>query len=201
MKWLLHTVFLFMCFSGIGQVKNEVDLKTFFAIPTDNSVELKWVISAGFTCNGTEIYWSKDSVHFERIGGISGFCGSVSEAISYSFTHKNPSSNTVNYYKLELGTNGDSQTISTFYVDLSAETYLSLPNPSNEEMTIYFRNKINQNVSFQIYNSNGILVFEKRNIYDSEVRLNTANLPNGLYNFLILSNEGKPLNGKFVVQH
>ena len=162
---------------------------------------MKWVISAGFTCNGTEIYWSEDSINFERVGGIAGLCGSVSEDISYSFTHNNPISNKLNYYRLELGTNGDSQTISTFYVNLSAESHLIIPNPVKTKTTVYFRNSANRSIAFQLYNNKGQIIFERSEVFDSKIELDVALYPNGLYYFVIQSEGSNPIKGKILVEH
>ena len=201
MKLPLYITLLFLGFSAQAQIKGDVELKTFFVIPTSSSVELKWVISAGFTCNGTEIYWSEDSINFERIGGIGGLCGSLDEDVSYSFTDKTPTSNKLNYYRLELGTNGDSQTISTFYVNLASETSLIIPNPSNLNSTVYFRNDFNRSITFRLYNNNGQLVFEKNDVYDTKVELDVGNYPNGLYYFLILTENSDAIKGKISVLH
>ena len=201
MKLLLYTALLFLGFSAQAQTKGDVELKTFFATPTSSSVELKWVISAGFTCNGTDIYWSNDSINFERIGGISGICGSFDSDVSYSFTDKKPSSNKLNYYRLQLGTNGDSQTITAFYINLASETSLIIPNPSNLNSTVYFRNDFNRSITFQLYNRNGQMIFEKDNVYDTKVQLDVSNYSNGLYYFLILTENSTAIKGKISVQH
>ena len=105
---LFHIGFTVLSVAGIGQIKGEIELKTFFVTSTRNSIELKWIILAGFTWNGTDIYSSEDSINFEKGGGIAGFCRNFTEELSYSFSHNEPSSNKQNYYKLELASNGDS---------------------------------------------------------------------------------------------
>lgn len=201
MKWLLNISFVLLALSSYTQTKNNVELKTFIASSTNKSVELRWVISAGFTCNGTEILWSDDSIHFNKVGEIAGFCGSSSIDVSYDFSHNKPSSNRVNYYKLQLGTNGESQTTSVFFVDLSAENYLVLPNPVQDKCSIYFRNQSNKKVDFTLLNKQGQTLLNQTNIYDKKVNIDLSNFENGIYFFIIKPEIGNPIKGKLMVLH
>ena len=206
MKLLLRkyfSVFTLVFFGtiGFGQTLDNPELKTFFASPTNSSVELNWVISAGFTCNGIQIFWSDDGTNFSQVGEIEGVCGSLSTALSYSFSHQTPSSNKTNYYKLELGFGSETQTISTFYVDLSSESYLILPNPAKENATIHFRNQSNRSIDFYLYDSNGRQVEKFNTVFDSKVELDVRLLPSGVYYFIISTEEGTTLKGKLLVEH
>ena len=87
-------------------------LDRFTAQQVNNEVLLNWTIKSGFTCNGIEILSSSDSLNFTNIGKIEGICGAVDEPISYTFSHKAPAQNKINYYRLELGGVGSTEIIS-----------------------------------------------------------------------------------------
>lgn len=184
-----------------SQTKGDVELKKFLAFSTSSSIELKWTISAGFTCSGTEIYRSTDGVDFSKIGEILGVCGSLSESESYSFTDPKPIENAINYYRLTLGSNGNSQTISEFFVKLSSADYLLLPNPVKDNFTLYFKNDFNQKTTIELYTSNGRLIFSLNTLNASKFTFNVSSYDDGLYFFNVVSVKGTRISGKFVVQH
>jgi hypothetical protein len=78
-------------------------LSKFFATPLDETVFLRWTITAGNTCEDTDIERSSDGISYERVGLIGGICGSPDQSITYEFTDTLPLFNRTAYYRLKLG--------------------------------------------------------------------------------------------------
>ena len=99
-KALLFMIGLVIMNVGQGQ---DTILANFDVIVLSNSVELKWTIKKGNTCDDISILRSKDSLRFNEIGTIPGICGSPAFAESFQFSDNNPIQNQTKYYRLQLG--------------------------------------------------------------------------------------------------
>lgn len=176
-------------------------LGKFYISETEGSVFLSWSIIAGSTCNGIQIFRSTDSTNFSQIGEIYGVCGSVDFEQPYDFTDNNPVKNKVNYYRLELGSQGFSQVVSVEIIDIESNGYQIRPHPANTETKIYFDNNKKQEYQLILYNMNGIEVFTTTAKEDFFL-LNTSLLQSGLYLFTIsISGNPPTAQGKLFVQH
>lgn len=124
-------------------------------------VQLDWTISKGSTCNGIGITRSVDSINFEPIGKINGVCGSLTEAVSYSFTDPDPIQNRVNYYQLQLGDIGYSPIISREIIDYKDRNYQVRPNPMSGQGQLLFENDKREQFTLSIYQANGSLIAQQ----------------------------------------
>ncbi len=94
---------------------------------------------------------------------------------------------------------GESDTCFTLLATPVIDAY---PNPVATQLTLKFDNKDNENYSLALYNRYYLKVFSRKvnTAFEKELRINTANLPNGIY-FLRLVSEKGIISRKIVVQH
>jgi hypothetical protein len=76
------------------------------------------------------------------------------------------------------------------------------PNPSTAHVTLRFRDNDNENYTLILYNRYNIRVMLRRvnTTYIKEVRINTFDLPSGIY-FLRLTSGKQVISRKIIVQH
>ena len=213
MKYLRHTLdrflslrtYLFICLVS-GSVtpvfcQGESFLDKFQASILQDKVLLSWTVKSGNSCNGIRVLHTLDSASFNEIGTIEGICGSISAPTNYSFTHLDPIANAKNYYKLDFGGEGFSQTIAVQYFDFSENGYVLLPNPIQSDSKLYFNNESNAITALTIYADNGTVVYSEKgtlNYFTISVHFMEV----GTYLFT-LKIEGKirGISGKFSVTH
>lgn len=174
-------------------------LEKFTASEVKGEVLLNWVIGAGYTCNGTNIMRSTDSVVFEQIGNISGICGNNSSSVSYTFTDKNPLSNSKNYYRLDFGGLESSDVISLFVILIGDEGYVWIQNPFEYESKIYFTNDQSDLFELSLYDINGKHQFTAQS-RDEYIEVIKNNLSNGVYLFRLENkNSSEKISGKILI--
>lgn len=126
----------------------------------DGQVRLSWVISGGNTCSGIVIQRSGDGQFFETIGEIDGICGSPDVDIPYVFLDTEPLPGQLNYYRLELGTQGYSSAVSIEFVPLNGQGYAVKYNPVSKVATVYFDNDANNKFSYRLFTVSGHQIYE-----------------------------------------
>ena len=168
-------------------------------VQVENSVLIKWTLISGSTCNGTSIGRSTDSIHYEVIGGIDGVCGSANFNISYDFTDNSPVPNTRNYYRLEFGRVGFSETLSVFVVILDADGVLVIPNPVTDKSVIHFKNSQNKSFVLSLYDYNGKQVRQEQNLTQEKHEFKKDGLPPGVYFFQLASEGDLRASGRIIV--
>ena len=171
-------------------------LGNFFAEQRNETVYLQWTIKEGQTCNDIHIERAGSENNFERIGLISGVCGSADFALVYSFTDSVPHPNQVNQYRLELGTQGYTEVVSIRPFIIGDDQYLLLGNPVRSSLDIVFEDT--QLRRLKIYNLQGHQLLEK-NIKDRQASLNVNHLKSGIYLFTFRQGSGKVFHGRFAV--
>jgi hypothetical protein len=120
----------------------------------NDQVLLTWNISGGNNCNGIIIYHSSDNISYTEIGEIPGLCGEIIDSEPYSFLHSNPNENQVNYYKLQLGSQGFTTPLEVLFYNTNDIGFTVFPNPSEEVVNIYINNAY-QNASIEVFDMNG----------------------------------------------
>ncbi len=205
MKNFLFLIALIISTSVFAQSTNDNAhpiVKTYTANVINNKVLVKWVIKGGYTCNGIDIYRSTNSIHFNKIGTIAGICGSTDFPVSYQWFDKKIEPNAINYYKLDLGGQGFTKTISIHYTKLNFNNYLIYPNPVSSTSILSFSNPKKEIHSLFIYNMEGKQVYTENNIAGNQVSINGTELNKGMYFFVIQQNNeaSKTIKGKFIVQ-
>ena len=199
MKRFLSLVpLLIASFSIFAQ--NEDALLQFQAVQVDNKVQLDFVIKAGYTCNGIQIYRSSDSLNFIEIGDIQGICGSSDRNESYTFSDFSPEKNKNNYYRLQLGTLGNSFTIYLFFVSATDNMALVFPNPVTGESTVYFLNNAHAELQLTVFSCDRKLVYRSPATRGNTFRIASADFNPGIYFFEIRSDEKQRYKGEFIVR-
>lgn len=174
-------------------------LDDFIALRDGNTVLLKWTISSGSTCNGIRIYRAEDTINYIQVGDIAGVCGSSTSPVPYSFTDLSPIPNKINYYRLELGTQGFSKFVFIEFIVLGNEGYLIRPQPVTDNAVIYFVNPNNAPYTFKVYNEMGQLVQKVENTKADSFSFNRAGLSSGTYSFTIENEDKIKAKGKIIV--
>ncbi len=180
-----------------------VELTSFTAQSSNNSVELKWSTATETNNKGFEVERSTDKVNFSRIGFIPGN-GSTTEIHQYAFTDNTVSSGTYYYRLKQLDYDGSYKYSSVTEVKFSLPVQYSIsqnyPNPFNPSTSINFALPAESNVVIDLYNVLGARVMTiASGDYPAgahQVSLNAANLASGTYIYSI-SVSGKD-GSKFV---
>jgi hypothetical protein len=172
-------------------------LSKFFAVQQEDEILLRWTIIAGNTCEDTYVERSLDGIQYERIGLISGVCGSPDQSVTYDFYDTMPAPNRINYYRLELGLYGYSQPQSTEYIVLNDQGYSIQPNPMADRTRIIFRNPMEEEFRFLLYDMSGKSVMDFTT-YEDRITLYRQEFNSGVYVF-ILESKGSTIQGKFIV--
>jgi len=175
-------------------------LGTFSVSEYEGAVYLRWSIVAGSTCNGIGIHRSTDSATYTEVGRIDGVCGSADVEKPYEFTDNNPVKNKVNSYRLALGGQGFSETVSVEIFGIGSTGYQIRPNPASGKATIYFANNTRLRHRLSLYALAGALVFAtttQEDFFD----LDTGAFPSGMYFFEISAAGNAPsIAGKIMVR-
>lgn len=162
-------------------------------------VILSWQIKAGRTCNGIVIYRSTNGSNFKEVGEIVGVCGSSLEPVNYTFVDENPEANIVNYYRLDLGGYGNSETVERKIVDFTDLNYSLQPNPVVGQSQLFFDNSQSREHTLTIYDLTG-KVLDNQITSSNSFKVNSSNINKGICFFTITSEGNQKLSGKFVVQ-
>lgn len=192
-------LFMLVVLHSLAAAQPHPILDDFTAFRDGNTVLLKWTITSGSTCNGIRIYRAEDTINYIQVGDIAGVCGSSTSPVPYSFTDLSPIPNRINYYRLELGTQGFSKYVSIDFIVLGESGYLIRPQPITDNAVIYFDNPSNDSHSFKLYDEKGELVRTIENITSNTIPFNRAGLSSGTYIFTIESGEKIKVKGKIVV--
>jgi hypothetical protein len=198
MNKYLPTLFLLFFNIPFSDAQNPPSLQSFKIERFRDEILIVWEISSGNLCSGLKIEHSIDSLNFLGIFDYPGICGNSSVSERYSFSHMHPVANSLNFYRIDLNTNGTSETLKVFYADLKEKNYSLFPNPVSTSTNLYFNNPDNETVTFRIYNLNGKEFINQSNIRTGIIPIGSFKLPSGIYHFSI--DKGKEIiNGKFVI--
>ncbi len=170
-------------FSAFAQ---DVELDDFSVFQHDDEIYLSWVISRGSNCNGISIERSSDNIDFQEIGYISGVCGNPNFAQPFSFIDAHPLENQVNYYRLELGLQGYSDTSSIEFTAVGENGFQIRPNPATDQTRIVFQNKRSEVYDVEIISISGAVI-QRISSKANSVPIDVSGYPSGLY-FIRLTN-------------
>ena len=156
---ILVLFYLSMILSGslIAQ-KADAILSNFSGFEVDGIVYLSATIASGNTCNGIDVLKSTDNFSFVPIGNIAGICGSASHPVRYDFVDSLPNLNGVNYYQLELGGQGFTNSIEVEVRSFKNNKVQIIPNPVREQVDFHFSNPEHHTLEIHIHNSQGQLM-------------------------------------------
>lgn len=173
-------------------------LDNFVLVNSNESIELRWRLTAGNTCDGITIYRSTDSLNFEKIGAIYGVCGSTFENQSFSYIDENPIYNKINYYRLQFGGFALTETRAIKVIDFRNVNYYIEPHPVISSSRLYFSNDFNLSANLTIFDLNGAEVYTLRTSSDF-FELSNCNFNHGIYFFrIIIESTEIDIKGKFL---
>jgi hypothetical protein len=169
----------------------------------NQAVFLNFILSKGSSCNGFNVLHSSDSVNFKIIHEDPTICGTSNADEAKNWTHANPITNQLNYYKIQLNP-GEMSPVNRIFVNQTNKPNIVLfPNPISTDIDLLTIKILGtESLAFDgfIYNQFGnyVLKIEKQStISNSTIKINE--LSNGLY--LIKLTDGYNLySTKFIIQ-
>lgn len=194
MKRLILLVFCIQ-FAALSFAQHAI-LKSFSAYRQPNGVVLRWVIKGGNQCNGTRVLRAGDALSFEQINHIPGICGDFTEDETYSFFDSIPISNAYNHYKLELGFQGFSDTITVFFEDFGSKNHLVLTDNSSRQHRILFSNDNSNEALLRVFDTNGNELLSQTTL-GNDFTIQPSGWKSGVYLFRISGVSRSDIHGKF----
>ena len=170
-------------------------LRSFSGIKQPNGILLKWVIKGGKQCDGTKVFRAEDSIEFEQIEHIEGICGSQAVDVTYSYFDNAPASNGYNRYKLEMGFQGFTDTVTVFFEDFGPDAYLLQTDQFAQNYKILFSNDLNTLARLEVYNLSGKLLYTNETL-GNDFQLQSSDWRSGLYIFRISGVSEADISGK-----
>ena len=195
MKLIMFILFWALATSASAQAPHPI-LKNFFAQQQGEGVYLQWTIDAGQTCNDIIIERAGNSKSFEKIGFIAGVCGSPDQEMVYRYTDTIPLKNQQNHYRLELGSQGYSESVSVKTIITGSEGYHVVKNPARNNLSIYFEDKGYKTLQIFDLNGNQQLI---RDFSGQEFSEPLHDFSPGLYIFRVETENRNLISGKFVI--
>lgn len=199
MRHILALLLMLSVVPYTGMAQDHPYLERFQAVEVEGRVFLSWTLRAGNTCNGVQIQRSVGSLSFVQIGEIPGVCGSINDDVDYTFFDSLPVPQSLNNYRLELGSEGVSQIISIQLSGIPPNGYQIRPHPVIDRSELLFKNERRQNHLLQLFDMNGKTVLETSN-QDQKFILHRHELSAGVYLFRLRDADGViSTTGKIVV--
>jgi len=192
--------FLFFLLSSHIFAQRILNFKIF---QVNQAVFLNFILSKGSSCNGFNVLHSSDSVNFKVIHEDPTICGTSNADEAKNWTHANPITNQLNYYKIQLNP-GEMSPVNRIFVNQTNKPNIVLfPNPISTDIDLLTIKILGtESLAFDgfIYNQFGNYVLKIENqstISNSTIKINE--LSNGLY--LIKLTDGYNLySTKFIIQ-
>lgn len=194
---LLHLAFSFFCASST-LAQDDAVLEYFRAVQNDNFIQVSFAIAGGSSCQGVGLERSSDTEKYDEIDFIPGVCGGSEFTEVYSFIDRNPLEYSDNFYRLKLGAEGLSHSISIRFVRLE-DGYRVYPTPAQSWAVIKFDNPTSLEYDFRVYSMNGKILETAPTITANEVYMDLNQYSSGTYIFQ-LSNPSVPtITGRLIV--
>lgn len=165
-------------------------------VTNEETVLIRWEIKGGNSCNGIYIERSIDDSTWTEIHFIPGICGNESTPVPYQYEDTDPVSNQFNYYRVVPGFGFPTQSVSVFFVKLNTDGYFVYPNPTENQVKIYFKNTNNENCTVYLANLKGQTVLKEQvngNLWEP----NLSNFPAGIY-FFSIDHPNNLISGKLI---
>lgn len=168
----------------------------------NSTVNIKFTLSAGASCDGYKVLRSLDSLFYNEIYNYSGICGTSGVDENFSALDANPAFNQVNYYKIQLSTFETSEAKGIYVSNANSASMLVYPNPVtnvNDPVNLKLYNANNINVAGYLYDEYGFML-QSLNLYTTgeQTSINAGLLRNGIY-LIWLTDGAVRYSCKFVV--
>lgn len=185
-------VFIFL-FSSIFSFSQAERIVEFGAVLSGGKTIINWTVGAGLTCQSVVAQRSLDSVNFKDVYVYPSICGSTLTEEKYTWIDANPIKYSLNFYRLKIE-NVDFTSIEIIDNNsrIEAGKLNIYPNPTKGITEFWFEKEENVRFRFQLYNSNGRIIYEADNLVDNLFTLDASFLDSGIYTVLILDEDDEP---------
>jgi hypothetical protein len=183
---------------SLAQQQPHPILSEFIAIRQHVGLLLRWTITGGNQCNGTRVFRSADGVEFEQIEHIAGICGSELNDVTYSYLDTFPLPNAYNHYRLEMGGQGFTETITHFYTYFGNGNHARLTDPVDGSVRLLFSNATEREVMLEVIDMDGRPIHSAVT-HESHFDLRTAGWKGGIYIYRVMGGDVGPVVGRMMV--
>ena len=152
----------------------------------------------GASCQGVQLQRSSDSQFFAVISEIQGVCGGSEFVEHYTIVDHSPLEYSTNYYRLNLGGEGLTETRSIDFVRLEND-YRVYPQPSSDWAVLKYENPTESVYSFSLYSPAGTLIYNQ-SVSSSELFIDLNGYANGCYTFQLVGKEQELITGKIMLR-
>lgn len=194
MKQILVSVIMFLSAQGFAQDPHAI-LSSLNAYKQPNGVLVRWTIKGGSQCNGTKVFRSASENPFELVNFIPGICGSTTASESYQFFDSSPVSNATNSYKLEMGDQGFTDTITVFFEDFGRANHVLLSDYQSQSYRILFSNDLNSKAVLQVFDRMGSAIHSETTTNNYFI-IKSSGWTAGVYLFRVSGVSDKDIQGK-----
>ncbi len=160
---------------------------------------ISWTMKAGSTCADLTLEHSNESLSFSEIYYYPGVCGNADYDETYTFEQKDKIYLT-NYYRIKLGYDLYSDTISVEAPLIGSYGLKVGPQPASDFLNIFFTNPLSDSFSLSIRDMQGLKVFSLNNIKKNSIQIPVYSLPSGIYS-LTLSSRYSRFQERVLIQH
>lgn len=190
---------LFLLFPAAWvQAQEHPYLSRFELIGQQGAVRLEWTMVAGNTCINTEIWRGTDPNALERIGVISGLCGSITSPVDYTYTDNVPPELSTLYYRLVLGIAGASSTQSIVFDQLVDSEIRIVAFPMDHGIDVHLAVPLNAEVDLNCWTMDGKLVYTASGLRGHRHHVPVPTNASGAMILQAISN-GRSITGRFVL--
>lgn len=189
----LLTLFL-LSLQGFAQSPHAI-LKSLSAYKQPKGILVRWVIKGGQQCNGTRIYRAGNALQFEEVNHIPGICGNFTDDETYSYFDSLPQPNQYNHYKLELGFQGFTDTVTAFFEDFGKADHFVFSDQQNNTHRILFSNDLNSKAVLRVFDRMGNEVYTETTT-SSDFFIRPSGWRAGVYLFRIAGVSEVDIHGK-----
>lgn len=191
---IIACLFLFFTFKSVTSQSRVSNLS---AIQYRNSIQLSFTIIPGNYCSGYTILRSNDAANFQTIYLYPSVCGDFVKAQNIIYYDKEPLKNIVSYYQIYIPPNSYSDIVSVNYLESIEDGYILFSNPISNELKIHTGSGYS---SLEVYDTKGNKTLELKANENGLIKENINEIPNGIYFFIIKSNDNNIVKGKFLKQ-
>lgn len=188
---------IFCLFGLLGLTQHPI-LAQFTAQQIGGTVRIDFGIKGGSSCDGVTLERRTATEDFEVAGLISGVCGGSEFTEYYFIEDTSPAPNQVNYYRLKLGQQGNSEELAFEFIPFETDLFV-FPNPVASELNLRWINVSSETRIIRIYNNQGQLVAGDYLANSFRTTINIDFLNTGSY-FAFLLDESEAVLGvqKFI---
>lgn len=163
------------------------------------AILITWTTSAGFTCEDIQVQFGVDSSsELTPVYTYPGICGSESKEERYTYLFRDVVYNQPNYFRIDLGTFGESPILEITVISVDGLNPKVYPNPASDLSTLIFSNPNQEQAIIHVYNTTGQMTSQFVTTRNNSILLSEFSLVNkGLY-FFTIEIKGILLRGKFL---